>query len=257
MTITAHAQVTFVQKETRGGQSTTSQIQIDKDHIRADTHNENDEVAFVFDAASKTGRIINISKKTYMEISQAEMEQMRTMMAQVQEQLRNMPPDQRAQVEQMMQGRGMPGLGAALPKVNYRQAGSDKVGQWTCAKYEGFVAEQKTSEVCTVDPKDLGLVASDFEAARQLAELFKTFVPDAAAGAFVNGTPNDQGFSGVPFGARRSETAQLRPSARLLRSVRDRFPRPHSKSPLDFKSKRRRVLAPRDCVADRQSSIWQ
>jgi hypothetical protein len=198
LTVTAHAQVTFIQKETRNGESITSQIQMDKDHIRADARNGNDEAAFVFDVVSQTARMINLTQKSYMEVGKAEIDQISSMMAQVQEQLKNMPPDQRALVEQMMQGRGMPGLPAAQPKVNYRQAGSDKVGQWTCTKYEGFASEQKTSEVCTVDPKEFGLAASDFEAARQLAEMLKTFVPDLASAAFVNGTPNDQGYSGVP-----------------------------------------------------------
>src|SRR5689334_9083634 len=90
--ITAQAQITFVQKETRNGQSTTSQIQMDKDHIRAESRDGNDENAFVFDATTQTARIINISKKTYMEMNKAEMDQMgkqlASAMAQMQEQMK-------------------------------------------------------------------------------------------------------------------------------------------------------------------------
>ena len=68
-------------------------------------------------------------------------------MAMMQKQLENMPPAQRAQIEAMMKGRGMPGAGAA-PRMEYRRAGADRVGEWACVTYEGFLggpAEQRPS----------------------------------------------------------------------------------------------------------------
>jgi hypothetical protein len=190
--------VVFVQKETRGNQSTTSRVQMDKDHIRAESRASGDESAFVFDGPKQTARMINITKKTYMEMTKADMERMKGQldgaMAQMQQQLQAMPAAQRAMVEQMMQGRGMPGMTAALPKVEYKQTGSDKVG----TKYEGSVGGQKTTEVCTVDPKEFGLTPADFAVAQQLADFMKTMMPEVADRMFVNGTTQAQGFSGVP-----------------------------------------------------------
>jgi len=190
--------VVFVQKETRGTQSTTSKVQMDKDHIRAEARDGSDETAFVFDGPKQVARMINISQKTYMELTKAEMDKMKQQMDQMMAQLANIPPQQRAMMEQMMQGRGMPGMPTAAPKVDYKQTGSDKVGQWTCTKYEGSVGGQKTSEVCTVDPKEFGLTAADFAAAQQLAEFMKALIPTAADRMFVNGTVQSQGFAGVP-----------------------------------------------------------
>jgi hypothetical protein len=194
--------ILFVQKETRGTQSTTTQIQMDKDHIRVESRSSGDESAFVFDGPKQTARLINVSKKTYMELTKADLDQMKgqmdAAMAQMQEQLRSLPPDQRALVEQMMRGRGMATAALAAPKVEYRQTGSDKVGQWTCTKYEGSVSGQKTTEVCTVDPKEFGLTDADFEAARQLSEFLKSMMPQMQDSAFVNGTTQAEGFSGVP-----------------------------------------------------------
>jgi hypothetical protein len=120
----------------------------------------------------------------------------------MQEQMKNMTPEQRAMVEQAMRGRGgMPGAmppAAAPARPQFRPAGSDKVGQWSCSKYEGFRGEEKISEVCTVDPKDLGLAASDFDVAKQLADFLKTISPQSADQNVIIGTPEDQGFSGVP-----------------------------------------------------------
>ena len=195
--------VLFVEKETRNGQSVNSQIQMDKDHIRVESRASGSESAFVFDGTKQVARTIDISRKTYMEMSKKDLEQTRkqmdSAMAEMQQQLKAVPAAQRAMIEQMMRGRGgMPGMPQAAPKVEYRQTGSDKVGQWTCTKYEGSVGGQKTSEVCTVDPKEFGLTPADFEVARQLGEFIKTMMPQAADNAFVNGTQLEQGFSGVP-----------------------------------------------------------
>lgn len=194
--------VVFVQKETRGNQSTTSRVQMDKDHIRTESRSGSDEQAFVFDGPKQTARMINVTRKTYMEITKVDMEQMKKQldgaMAQMQQQMQSMPPAQRAMIEQMMQGRGMPGMAPAPPKVDYKQTGSDKVGPWTCTKYEGSVAGQKTTEVCTVDPKEFGLTPADFAVAQQLVEFMKTMMPEVADRMFVNGTAQAQGFSGVP-----------------------------------------------------------
>ena len=89
-------------------------------------------------------------------------------------------------------------MAPAAAKTEYRLTGSDKVGPWTCTKYEGASGGQKTAEVCTVEPTALNLSPSDFEAARQLAELMKGLMPEVSNGLMVNGTTQDQGFAGVP-----------------------------------------------------------
>ena len=196
--------ILFVQKETQNGQSSTNQIQMDKTHMRAESHASGESMAFIFDGSKQIASMVNLNKKTYMEMTKADLEQTKkqldSVMAQMQEQLKNLPPEQRQIVEQMMRGRGgLPGgPPAAAPKVQYRAAGSDKAGQWTCAKYEGYVGQQKTSEVCTVDPKEFGLSAADFDVARQFGDFMKTLMPTASGEMFVNGTPDDQGFSGIP-----------------------------------------------------------
>jgi len=97
-----------------------------------------------------------------------------------------------------MKGRGLPGVGAAAPKTEYRRAGTDKVGKWTCDKYEGFQNNEKVSEVCTVDPATLGFALADFDVSRQLDEFFKKLVPQNADQLFTFGKADEQGYSGVP-----------------------------------------------------------
>ena len=59
-----------------------------------------------------------------------------------------MPPAQRAQMEALMRvrGTGAAGAAAAAPKTQFRKTGTDRVGTWTCDKYEGTLNNQKVSE---------------------------------------------------------------------------------------------------------------
>jgi hypothetical protein len=186
-----------------GGAPQTSQVQIDGRRMRAETIGERGEKQIVvFDGTKKVMMLIDDSKKTYTEMSEADIEalgsQMSGMMAQIEQQMKNMPPEQRAQVEAMMRGRGAAMPGASAPKIAYAKVGTDTVGKWTCDKYEGTSGGQKVSEVCTVDPKVLGFTAADFAVSRELAAFFKKIMPSAGQQMFSIGTPEDQGFVGVP-----------------------------------------------------------
>jgi len=231
--------ILFVQKETRGTQVTTSQIQMDKDHIRVESRSSGDESAFVFDAPKQTARMINLTKKTYTELTKADLDeikgQMDAAMAQVQEQMRNLPPDQRALVEQMMRGRGMATAALAAPKVEYRQTGTDKVGQWTCTKYEGTSNGQKTTEVCTVNPKEFGLTAADFEVARQLSEFMKSMLPQMQDSAFVNGTTQGEGFDGVPVRRTSFRNGSVDTVSEVTEVRRQAFPATAFEAPSGFR----------------------
>ncbi len=232
--------VLFVQQETRDGKTSTNQIQMDKTHMRAESHASGESNAFLFDSTTQVARMVNLDKKTYVEITKAQMEQMRgqmnSAMAQMQEQMKNMSPEQRAMVEQMMRGRGaaMRGLAAAVPQITYKPAGSDKVGQWSCSKYEGFRGNDKVSEVCTVDPKEFGLTPADFEVAIQLAEFMKSLMPQGADQMFTLGKPEAQGFSGIPV--RQTSFANGKPASvhEIKEFRRETFPASTFEVPAGF-----------------------
>ena len=102
--------VLIVEKTTSGTATTTSQIQIEKTRMRAEVQGQaNARQTIVFDGEKQVLWMINNEKKTYSEISKADADrlgaQLSGAMAQMQQQLAAMPPDQRAQVEKMMAGR--------------------------------------------------------------------------------------------------------------------------------------------------------
>ncbi len=224
--------ITMVQRETRNGRETTNRMQMDRTHVRAETRNGTEQVAVVYDGGGDVARMINIEKKTYMEMTRAEVQQMGQQvsgaMAAMQAQMANLPPEQRAMVEQMMRGRGagMPGMpGAAAPaRIEYRRSGADKVGQWACNKYDGYRGQEKVVEVCAADPSSLGLTAADFEVTRKLADFLRGLMPQAADQMSVLGTAEDQGFAGFPIKRTSYRSGMVDSVSELTELRRDAIP---------------------------------
>ena len=190
--------VLIVQKMTIGGTTNTNQVQIESHRMRADsTGMTGVKQVMIFDGTKQVMTTIDPEKKTYTEITQADVDkiadQMSAMMTQLPKQMENLPPAARAQLEAAMKGRG-----AAGPKVVFKKTGTDTVGKWKCDKYEGFEGEKKVSEVCTVDPKALGFALTDFDVTKQMAAFLKKMAPQATSQMFSIGTPEVQGYSGVP-----------------------------------------------------------
>jgi hypothetical protein len=204
--------VLLVQKVTMGGSpAQTHQIEIEAHRMRMDTGGMRGagSQAVVFDGTRQVMLMIDDTNKTYSEMTKADLDalsaQVSGAMSQMQDAMKNLPPEQRAQVEAMMKGRGAGGramgggaAGGAASKVQYKKVGTDTVGKWTCDKYEGYADGQKTTEICTVDPKVLGFSAADFAVTKDLAAFFEKLPGMGSRQMFRIGTAEEQGFSGVP-----------------------------------------------------------
>ena len=112
----------IVQKTTVNGATETHQVQITQQRMRTDLAGPQGPTTVVFDGAKQVLIMINPARKSYSELTKAEADQMGAQlsgaMAQMQEALKGMPPEQRAQMEAMMKGRGLPaGLGAPAGRI--------------------------------------------------------------------------------------------------------------------------------------------
>src|SRR5919109_5599916 len=140
LTTTLHAaDLTFIVKQTDQEHTGTSRMHLAKDRIRI----EQDEAAagkhiLIFDAAKQTFWILNVNDKTYVEITKEDMAQVRTQMdaamTAMRERLKDLPPEQRQQAEEMMQRMGG-GMTPSAAPLQYRKGGSERVARWTCEKY--------------------------------------------------------------------------------------------------------------------------
>jgi hypothetical protein len=222
--------ILIAQKITSGTNTTTNQTQIEKTRMRTETVGPNGrKQIMIFDGNAQVMRIIDEGAKTYSEMTKADVErmaaQMSGAMAQMQAQMQNLPPEQRARIEAMMQqGRGM--IGAAVPaRPEYKKSGTDKVGRWTCDKYEGTRNGEKASEICTVDPSAFGFAMGDFEITKQFAEFFSKMMPQGMERLFTVGTSGPAGFSGIPvrsvsYGADGKQTSTME----MTDATRQSFP---------------------------------
>jgi hypothetical protein len=190
----------IVQKLTSSGTTKVHQLQIEKTRMRAETAGAAGQTqVIVFDATAQVIRIINPERKTYREMTKADVErlggQMAGARAQMQDQMKNLPPEQRERMEAMLRGRGLaPG---PLAKIEYRKAGTDKVGKWTCDKYDGYRNNEKVSELCTVNPSTLGVTIADFDIVKEAGKFFQQLAPQNVDQMFAVGGA-EQGYSGIP-----------------------------------------------------------
>ena len=194
----------MVETTVAGTTSRTTRVQIERDRLRTEVGGVagGETQIIIFDGPQQVLRYVNFARKSYTEMTKADADrmgaQMSTAMESMKEKIANMPPEQRAKMEAAM-GRMGGAAGAGAPvRPEYKKTGTDTVGKWTCDKYEGFRGGVKVSEVCTVDPKVLGMTQADLEISKQVAAFFKTLLPMGGDQVLGIGTIETQGFAGIP-----------------------------------------------------------
>lgn len=171
----ARADLTMEMKQTMGKEKEAVEtVRVTEHKIGIDTGGQN----MVFRGDKKVLWIIDTAKRTYTEMDEAAAkamgEQMNSAMAQMQEAMKNMPAEQRAQMEKMMAGRMK---AAAPPKQTVKPMGQKKtINGFACAGYT-VSSEAGEAEVWAADPKVLKLDAADMTAFKEFAEFMKSSFP--------------------------------------------------------------------------------
>jgi hypothetical protein len=122
----------------------------------------------------------------------------------MQDQMASMPPQQRAMMEQMMKGRGgamagMAGGAPAAPKTITFSAkgGSDKVGSFTCTKYDELTDGKRTAEICAAPFDQVKVTESDRKSLQGLQKFFEPLMKMAPGrGGFT--MPDTEQLKGFP-----------------------------------------------------------
>jgi hypothetical protein len=196
--------VLMVQTTVVGTATRTTEVQLERDRMRAElTGPTGETLIVVFDGPQQILRSISVDRKSYTEMTKADADRMGAQvtmaMDAIKAKMAQMPPEQRAKMEAMMTKFGVmgPTAEAVATRPEYRRAGSDKVGKWTCDKYEGFRNGEKVTEVCAVEPKTLGLTTADFDISKQVAAFFQKLLPQGEEQIVGMGTLETQGFEGI------------------------------------------------------------
>ena len=185
---------------------TIARSQVEPHRARIEDSHQGDAEVVIFDGEKQVMRQINLKDKSYREVTKADLQQARAQvsdaLAKMQEQLKNLPPEQRERIEAMMRGRaGNLAAAAAAAKPAYRKVGTDKVGPWTCDKYEGISNGRREDEVCTVAPGGLGVTPADFGVLTEFQNFMLNGLPPELARRIplpTLGDPSVQGYPGVP-----------------------------------------------------------
>lgn len=194
--------VLIVQTVSDGAATTAAsgRVQLEANRVRTEFTDDNGRrQVVIYDGTKDVVWMIDAAGGSYVEITRADAQQvggmMQGAMAMMAEQLARMPPEQRRMMEQKMGA--MMGGSAAVAAPTFTRAGTGRVGQWDCDRYDGHAGGQKVTEICTVAPEALGLVAADFAVLTKLSEFVRSMAPQLANQIVGLGTA-EQGFSGLP-----------------------------------------------------------
>jgi hypothetical protein len=151
---------------------------VDASRLRVDTTAGDGDMSMIVLLAGDDYQLIMLNRKEnqYQVMDRKTAAQMdeavSAAMAQMEAQLKQLPPEQRAMVEKMM-GKKLGGAAAKPaqpPAMTYRAAGAGTAGGRPCKKYEVFQGQEKVSELCAVPPAAVGLTAKEMALFDKVAE---------------------------------------------------------------------------------------
>lgn len=129
-----------------------------------------DDTVLLYHQSNNTFYAIQPSQKSYMELDPVKAAEMmdqasqmqQQMMAQLQERMKDLPEEQKAQMMEMMKRSGQPMPGIPEEPVRYEsRGGSDSVGQFSCSWVDAYQGDRKVRELCLADPDSMGMPSGD------------------------------------------------------------------------------------------------
>lgn len=175
---------------------------LDKGHIRVDIKGQNTDQTIIFRQDQQVVWFIENPEGTFMEVSRDDMQMAKGKMeearAMVEQQMKNLPPEQRKMMEQIMKGQ----VPVMAPKIKYKKTATGvKIKSWVCDQYDGYLQGEKKEEVWTTDPKNLGIGPEELRVLVSMGEFFETspqFKASFYKVGFEEGESGD-GYSGIPI----------------------------------------------------------
>lgn len=188
--------------------TTQQEMLLDNDRLRVNIstgEGNRSSVLFLTDGGRERMVMVDPARNEYREMDRQSMEQfsqqLQGAMAQMQSQMQNLPPEQRARIEQMMKGRM--GQAAAAPvRTTYTARGSGSVNGFACTKYEGMRGAEKVAEVCAAKPADVHFAPADFQVFEKMREFGGSLMNGLANSPLANNRLADlaqPGYDGFPI----------------------------------------------------------
>lgn len=179
---TVSAGVYIEGKDTQKMQNEKSEtkIYVDKNRLRVETGGDDKNIVIIFREDKNLFWMVDMSKKEYREMTKDDVKQMKAKMdegmKQIEEQMKNMPPEQRKMMEKMMPAHM--NIKKIERPVFTKKETSIMVKKWSCAHYVGEVNGQKKQEVWTTDWSQLGISPDELKVFRDMGQFFSSLAPD-------------------------------------------------------------------------------
>lgn len=194
---------TVMYKPGQPDQQTVIKMYLDADKLRIEQPDQDGSTIIIYRGDKDLVWMIRPGEKLYQETTREDMQKMKAKMEQARkmmdEQMKNIPPEQREQMEKMM-GK-MPGAQVGEKKETvYKQMGKgEKVNNYTCERYAAFVDGEKTWELWTVDYKDVKVNFKDLAPLEALGQFFGEMGGDDFESYFVGTQEPFEGKEGPRF----------------------------------------------------------
>jgi len=118
------------------------------------------KISMIFDLSNDRMIMLMHDKREYMDMAKMA-ETAGAAMAQAKAAMANLPPEQRAMIEQRMQGAMGMGQQQQLVVRITPTGASDRVGNWPCQVYRTDVGDRHVDDMCLADSDDTGISAAD------------------------------------------------------------------------------------------------
>lgn len=193
LAVAAHAGTVIQQEGGEIGAAKKSKVTLylDSGKLRVETQEPDGKNNIViFDGAKQVMYMISPSDNSYRELDKATVDamgqQMSKAMEQMQAQMANMPPQQRAMMEEMMKKNmgGMMGGAQAKPTITLKEMGSEKVGAFNTTHYEMLSNGEKTQEIWAAPYDQAKLSPADFKTFQDMSKFFESVTRNVPKGSY-------------------------------------------------------------------------
>ena len=207
---------TYTGTKTPKGRTVEFRIQDGRGKITSDPTQ-----AIYYDHTKRTAYIVDKQKGTSLEMTEESAKRMGAQLGEAQrmmeQKLKELPPEKRAMVEQMMKEHGGAPPAGGRKLLVYTASGRGKVGSWPCDEYAAS-GDGRTVEVCTADAAAVGIAAADLAVFEGFLDLSEKMAGEAAASGGLGSGP-DRGFPGLPL--ERTESREGKVTDRfVIESIR-------------------------------------
>ncbi len=185
-------------------------IYIGKNSVRIDIKNEKSDLTTIFLGDKHVFWIIDHMNKTYTEINQEDLEKMQSTISEtssvMEKTLKDLPQAQQEKIKGIMKNSA-----EAKSKIIFKRVSrGEKVNQWLCDKYNGFIKSQKVMELWTTDWKKLGIKLEDIKVLDRMHTFIEKMIKNVPSLYAIETEKKDGLYLGAPVKVLEYEKGNVR-----------------------------------------------